>query len=65
VYSWKAQYIAALCEMDQKKLPGLLLKAAEVIEQRLRHGVDRSSDEERELKNAQQIISVMKKTHSL
>jgi hypothetical protein len=59
-YTWKASYIAALCEMQPKLLRGRILDAADAIEKRLLRPIEFGSDEDKELREARRILGVLK-----
>jgi len=57
MYSWQQDYIAALRETDDAKLPYLIYEAIAAIEQRLLSHVKPDSDEDKALRAAQKSIA--------
>jgi hypothetical protein len=60
VYSWQIDYIAALLETDDSKLPRRLYEAIAAIEQRLLSPVEPGSVEDQAIKQAQKVLAVIR-----
>jgi hypothetical protein len=60
VYSWQLDYIAALLETDDSKLPPRLYKAIAAIEQRLLSPIEPGSEEDQAIKQAKKVIAVIR-----
>jgi hypothetical protein len=60
VYSWQVDYIAALIETDDSKLPRRLYEAIAAIEQRLLSPVEPGSMEDQAIKQAQKVLAVIR-----
>ena len=60
MYLWQQNYIAAILETDDTKLPHLIYEAIAAIEQRRLSPVEAGSDEDKALTRAQKLIGVLK-----
>ena len=60
MYSWQVDFIAALLETDDSKLPRRLYEAIAAIEQRLLIPVEPGSIEDRAIKQAQKVLAVIR-----
>ena len=60
MYSWQVDYIAALLETDNSKLPRRLYEAIAAIEQRLLSPVEPGSVEDQAIKQAQKVIAIIR-----
>ena len=60
MYSWQQDYIAALLETDDARLPHLIYEAIAAIEQRLLSPVEAGSQEEQALEAAQKLLAIIK-----
>ena len=60
VYFWQIDYIAALLETDDSKLPRRLYEAIAAIEQRLLSPIEPGSMEDQAIKQAQKVLAVIR-----
>jgi hypothetical protein len=60
VYLWQQDYIAAILETDDAKLPHLIYEAIAAIEQRLLSPVEPGSQEEKALEAAEKLLAWLK-----
>ena len=60
MYSWQIDYIAALLETDESKLPRRPYEAIAAIEQRLLSPVEPGSVEDQAIKQAQKVLAVLR-----
>jgi hypothetical protein len=59
-YLWHASYWAAICETDECLMPGRILEALSVIEQRLLSPIKPDGIECRDIENARRGLEVLR-----